>query len=179
MKILQPPRSIHGSARPFSNLLTAPGTVLTFLALLVFVVAGCTTSAPSKPAAATPSASAKPAPAPVPATKWSQGITGTYKGVVGGNSDAIVFTFVQKAGELTATYSIDDATYEPRPYTGKLMKFTETPGKELTLTCRYEDAMNAGSYQISFSKDLQQLTGTYAIDNEGEADENKVTATKQ
>ena len=142
-------------------------TILTPVAVFLFVVAGCKTAEPSKPAAR---AAAK---------KWHSSVAGTYKGVVGGNSDAIIITFAHKDGALTATYTIDDPQFDPKPYSGKLMSFNETPGKELTLTCRYEDAMNAGSYEISFSKDLKHLTGTYLIDNEGESDANKVTASKQ
>lgn len=182
-------------------------SILMAIVSSLFIAAGCqcmeapkTTDAPAPKApataataatAATPAAPAAPvvaptsAPAPVvvapkPAeVKWHEGITGTYKGVVGGNGDALVLTFTRVAGELTATYTIDDPAFNPKPYNGKLMKFAETKGKELTLTCRYEDDMNAGGYELTFSKDLKQITGTYAIDGEGESDGNNMTATKQ
>ncbi len=136
---------------------------LIVLGSLVLVLAGC------KSMDGKPSADAK----------WYDGVAGaTYKGVVGGNSDPIIFKFAKDGDALVATYTIDDKAFAQQPYKGKLLKAAETD-KPLTLKARYEDDMNNGSYQITFSKDLKTLTGVYVIDGEGESPANTVSATRQ
>ena len=82
--------------------------------------------------------------------------------------------------ESARTFTVpDDPQFNTKPYAGKLMKFAEVPGKELTLTCRYADEMNEGGYELVFSKDLKKVTGVYIIDGEEASDANTVEMEKQ
>ncbi|MEX2213720.1 MAG: hypothetical protein WD768_06310 [Phycisphaeraceae bacterium] len=136
-------------------------TILTAVALSLFVVAGCKSGWYK----------------PTPTKKWHESIAGTFKGTIGANNDAITIIFARQDGELTATYTIDDPAFAPKPYHGKMTNFTEL-GKWM-LACRFKDDMNAGSFEITFTRTLDALLASYTIDGKAASNDDTVSALKE
>ena len=137
-------------------------------AISLLICTGCR-SVSSSSTMATPVAAA-------PVMNWSDGVAGFYSGKVGGNGDPITIILTNFNGTLGGTYMIDDPAFSAKPYKGTLTDFKAVAGKPMTLSCRYTDEMNSGTYELTFSPDLKSLSGTYEIENEGASDENTVSA---
>ena len=110
---------------------------------------------------------------------WYADLSGTYKGTVGGNADPITLTLASSNGVLAGIYTINDPEFSSTPYKGSLSDFKVVEGKTRTLSCRYKDEMNDGSYELTFSEDFKTISGSYEVAGEGYSDANTVYVQKK